>query len=89
MFIGVHKGLYVYSNYKKHSEKEVFHLVSEIISILELHHQNYTMNGPSDLQDSYLAINHIRDNLIQPKDRKKLSSLWDKAVKFLDENESR
>ena len=73
--------------YRKNSEREVFQLVSEIISMLELHHQNYATTSPGGTQESYLAINHIRDNLIPPKDRKKMSSLWEKAVKFLDENE--
>lgn len=69
-------------------EGEVFKLVSEIISIVETHHQN-VFAQPGGAQESFLAINHVRDNLIPPKDRKRMTSLWDKAVQFLDENESR
>lgn len=74
--------------YKKCTEKEVFKLVSEIINIVETHHQNASTQ-PGGAQESFLAINHVRDNLILPKNRKKMFSLWEKAVKFLDENESR
>ncbi len=74
---------------KQNAEQEVYKLVSQIINMLEVHHQNYATTSPGGTQESYLAINHIRDNLIAPKDRKKLSSFWEKAVKFLDENESR
>ncbi|OXU26861.1 hypothetical protein TSAR_010602 [Trichomalopsis sarcophagae] len=87
--IGCQKLVLAYWRHKKNAEKEVFNLVSEIISMLELHHQSFATTSPGGTQESYLAINHIRDNLIPPKDRKKLAGLWDKAVKFLDENESR
>ncbi|OAD59627.1 Inner nuclear membrane protein Man1, partial [Eufriesea mexicana] len=54
-----------------------------------IHHQNAAVATPGGTQESFLAINHVRDNLIPPKDRKKMAGLWEKAVKFLDENESR
>ncbi|EFN83277.1 inner nuclear membrane protein Man1 isoform X2 [Harpegnathos saltator] len=85
--IGIQKlGLW-YVKYKKSTEREVFKLVSEILNIVETHHQNASVQPGT--QDSFLAINHVRDNLILPKDRKRMSGLWEKAVKFLDENESR
>lgn len=87
--IGCQKAFIAYKHYKDNAEKEVFTLVSEIISMLELHHQSFATASPGGTQESYLAINHIRDNLIPPKDRRRLSGLWEKAVKFLDENESR
>jgi len=83
------KLVYMYWSMKQNAEQEVYKLVSQIINMLEVHHQNYATTSPGGTQESYLAINHIRDNLIAPKDRKKLSSFWEKAVKFLDENESR
>lgn len=87
--IGCQKLALAYWNHKQNAEQEVFKLVSQIINMLEVHHQNYATTSPGGTQESYLAINHIRDNLIAPKDRKKLSNLWERAVKFLDENESR
>lgn len=78
-----------YVQQKKKNEKEVFQLVSEIISMVEINHQNSVTSSPGGSQESYLAINHVRDNLIPPKNRKKMANTWEKAVKFLDENESR
>lgn len=85
--IGIYKSYLWYLRYKKCTEREVFKLVSDIISIVETHHQNASTQPGA--QESFLAINHVRDNLIPPKDRKRMSGLWEKAVKFLDENESR
>nr|XP_033331859.1 inner nuclear membrane protein Man1 [Megalopta genalis] len=87
--IGLQKLFVWYIKYKKSTEREVFKLVSEIINMVEMHHQNASVASPGGTQESFLAISHVRDNLIPPKDRKKMASLWEKAVKFLDENESR
>ncbi|XP_076650059.1 LEM domain-containing inner nuclear membrane protein MAN1 [Halictus rubicundus] len=87
--IGLQKLFVWYIKYKKSTEREVFKLVSEIINMVEMHHQNAAVASPGGTQESFLAISHVRDNLIPPKDRKKMASLWEKAVKFLDENESR
>ncbi|XP_034941476.1 inner nuclear membrane protein Man1 [Chelonus insularis] len=89
VIFGGHKLFQWYVKHKKSAEREVFQLVSEIISMVELHHQSATSTSPGGSQDPYLAINHVRDNLIPPKDRKKMLGVWDRAVKFLDENESR
>lgn len=86
--IGTYKLYLWYLKYKKNTEREIFKLVCDIINIVETHHQNASAQ-PGCAQESFLAINHVRDNLIPPKDRKKMSGLWEKAVKFLDENESR
>ncbi|XP_012140094.1 LEM domain-containing inner nuclear membrane protein MAN1 [Megachile rotundata] len=87
--IGMQKLFVWYIRYKKSTEREVFKLVSEIINMVEMHHQNAAIATPGGTQESFLAINHVRDNLIPPKDRKRMAGLWEKAVKFLDENESR
>ncbi|KAK2585887.1 hypothetical protein KPH14_010475 [Odynerus spinipes] len=88
--IGTQKLFVWYKRYQKSVEREVFKLVSEIINVVEQHHQNAGLSSPSgSTQDTFLAINHVRDNLILPKDRKRMAGLWEKAVKFLDENESR
>ncbi|XP_014218016.1 inner nuclear membrane protein Man1 [Copidosoma floridanum] len=86
-FLIVNKVVISYMKYREKKEKQVFNLVSEIINMLETHYQSTT--SPGGTQESYLAVNHIRDNLIPPKDRKHMNDVWEKAVKFLDENESR
>ncbi|XP_066587930.1 inner nuclear membrane protein Man1 isoform X2 [Prorops nasuta] len=85
--IGTRKLFLWYLKYKKSTESKVMTLVSDIIDVVQNHHFNTASSEGS--QDRYVAINHVRDNLIPPKSRKKLAGLWDKAVKFLDENESR
>ncbi|XP_034190483.1 LEM domain-containing inner nuclear membrane protein MAN1 [Osmia lignaria lignaria] len=87
--IGIQKLFVWYIRYKKSTEREVFKLVSDIINMVEMHHQNAAVATPGGTQESFLAINHVRDNLIPPKDRRKMAGLWERAVKFLDENESR
>ncbi|XP_015178230.1 PREDICTED: inner nuclear membrane protein Man1 isoform X2 [Polistes dominula] len=87
--IGTQKSYVWYKRYQQSMERELFKLVSEIINVIEQHHQNVGLSTPVSTQDTFLVINHVRDNLILPKDRKKMSALWEKAVKFLDENESR
>ncbi|XP_033212036.1 inner nuclear membrane protein Man1-like [Belonocnema kinseyi] len=89
LLIGGHKLTTWYIQNKKKTEMEVFHLVSEIIRMVEINHQSSATTSPGGTQESYLAINHVRDNLIPPKNRKKMAATWEKAVKFLDENESR
>lgn len=89
LLIGGHKFTTWYIQNKKKTEMEVFHLVSEIIRMVEINHQSSATTSPGGTQESYLAINHVRDNLIPPKNRKKMAGTWEKAVKFLDENESR
>jgi len=37
----------------------------------------------------YLAINHVRDQLIPPQDRKRKRKLWEKVEKYIRESESR
>ncbi|XP_012288388.1 inner nuclear membrane protein Man1 [Orussus abietinus] len=87
--VGTQRLVLWYLRYKKTTEREVFQLVSEIIGMVELHHQNSLMANPNNTKETYLAINHVRDNLIPPEKRKKMVHLWEKAVKFIDENESR
>lgn len=36
-----------------------------------------------------VVVNHLRDKLIAPSDRSRLEAVWDSAIKFLEQNESR
>lgn len=45
--------------------------------------------GASTQRHPYLAISHVRDELIPLKDRKAKQKVWDMAVNFLAANESR
>lgn len=39
--------------------------------------------------NSLIVLNHLRDQLISPKDRKSMEKHWMEAIKFLENNESR
>ncbi|XP_073522612.1 LEM domain-containing protein 2 isoform X2 [Phyllobates terribilis] len=66
-------------------EKQMFALVDKIIGIVKHHHMDWILQRE---QNPYLVISHVRDSLIEPKDRKHLKSVWDRAVQFV-ENDSR
>ncbi|GLV36949.1 MAN1 [Carabus blaptoides fortunei] len=75
------KGYKYYLRTQKLKNDQIYSMVEKILDILQ--------SNASDNSDNYLAVNHIRDMLISPQDRKRLSSVWAGAVKFLQENESR
>ncbi|XP_073431703.1 LEM domain-containing protein 2 isoform X2 [Dendrobates tinctorius] len=66
-------------------EKQMFALVDKIIDIVKYHHMDWILQRE---QNPYLVISHVRDSLIEPKDRKHLKKVWDRAVQFV-ENDSR
>ncbi|XP_069101084.1 inner nuclear membrane protein Man1-like [Argopecten irradians] len=71
---------------KEEERKQVFEMVEKIIDMVK---ENYDMNEPDDRQSSYLAIQHVRDQLLPPSQRRRMVPLWEKAVKFIEANESR
>ncbi|KAI4475122.1 hypothetical protein M0802_015274 [Mischocyttarus mexicanus] len=56
--IGTQKLFVWYKRYQKSVERELFKLVSEIINIVEQHHQNVGLSSTGSAQDTFLAINH-------------------------------
>nr|XP_057922564.1 inner nuclear membrane protein Man1 [Doryrhamphus excisus] len=79
---------YVKYRWKKEEEqtRQMYHMVERIIDVLRSHNEACQEN--QDLQP-YLPIPHVRDSLVQPKDRKKMKRIWERAVSFLSANESR
>jgi len=76
------KGVYWWFDRKERNKKEVFKMVESIIDILSTHQQ-------SSARDNYLAISHVRDQLIPPQQRDKMEAIWEKAVAYLEANDSR
>ncbi|BFZ08387.1 hypothetical protein BsWGS_11426 [Bradybaena similaris] len=72
---------------KEVEQKEVYAMVENIIDILQNHYEQTKGEDSSDSQ--YLAVQHIRDQLLPPSTRRKMQPIWDKAVKFIADNESR
>lgn len=42
-----------------------------------------------DQEQNYLAVNHIRDQLFSPRERKQKEVLWNQVVSQISNNESR
>ncbi|CAG5117343.1 unnamed protein product [Candidula unifasciata] len=72
---------------KEVEQKEVYAMVENIIDILQNHYEQTKGEDSSDSQ--YLAVQHVRDQLLPPSKRRKMQPIWDKAVKFIGANESR
>ncbi|ODM92424.1 Inner nuclear membrane protein Man1 [Orchesella cincta] len=74
-----------YRRKKKTEEDEVFKFVEKV---LELLYQQYELSERSDGL-SCLAVNHIRDELVPPKERQKKEALWNKVADYISNHESR
>jgi len=73
-----------YKERKEVEKKDMFSLVERVLSMLQEHHQSREGQTPT-----YIAIYHIRDQLIAPMDRETKSALWNKAVEYIRKHESR
>lgn len=81
MVIGAQKSWKYYQSYQKKKSDEVYSMVEQIIDVIS--------QETEDSGEPYLSIDHVRDTLISPQNRDKMSSIWDAAVKFIQKNESR
>ncbi|XP_072123618.1 inner nuclear membrane protein Man1 [Mobula birostris] len=88
--VGIVWGVLHYMKYrwrKEESEtKQMYDMVERIIDVLKSHNEACQEN--KDLQP-YLPIPHVRDSLIPPQNRKKMKKAWQRAVDFVETNESR
>jgi len=76
-----------WKTYKARQEKkrqDMFIMVDKVLSMLRDNHLNREGHGPS-----YLAIDHIRDQLIPPQERENMSETWKNALQYLNKHESR
>ncbi|XP_046339883.2 inner nuclear membrane protein Man1-like isoform X1 [Haliotis rufescens] len=72
---------------KEQELRHVYAMVDEIIDILKRHHD--VTQGENGSHNQFLAVQHVRDQLLPPSRRKELQPVWDKAVLFIEKNESR
>ncbi|KAL8566384.1 hypothetical protein ACOMHN_049342 [Nucella lapillus] len=81
---------------KEREEQQVFAMVEQIINLLKEQHE--FAQSEDTIEQSGLAVQHVRDQLLPPARRdqllpparrKAMQSIWDKAVKFIEANESR
>lgn len=71
---------------KEAQEREMYDLVEKIIETLQKQDEACESGSNSAVCK---AVVHVRDMLIPPEERKLKQWLWDKAVNFIEENESR
>ncbi|XP_065202118.1 inner nuclear membrane protein Man1 [Planococcus citri] len=69
-------------SYREKNAKDKADLLKGIVEIL----QQISITNPSQ---PFLPIVHVRDQLINNKDREKKRKMWAEAVKHIEENESR
>lgn len=72
---------------REKEEQELYSMVEMIIDTLARHHA--AMLAERRPSEAFLAVTHVRDELIPLKERKAKLKLWNKAVQFLEDNESR
>jgi len=72
---------------REREEQEVYTIVEMIIDLLARHHATCLAENRGD--DAFLAVDHVRDVLIPIKEKMAKLKLWNKAVQFLEANESR
>ncbi|XP_021927347.1 inner nuclear membrane protein Man1 isoform X2 [Zootermopsis nevadensis] len=73
-----------YMRHRERDKMEVYKMVERIIELLVNHQQNATPG-----KQPFLAVNHVRDQLIPPPDRSRLAKVWNKAVHWIKNSESR
>ncbi|VDP25901.1 unnamed protein product [Soboliphyme baturini] len=82
--------LYLFRKYQLERQqmecKKIFALVEKIIETVRERHEESELNKNIV---PYIAIPRVRDMLISPYNRLELMPVWEKAVRYLNENESR
>lgn len=87
LFWLLHKGWKKWTARKAKKRQEVFELVEKVLFMLHQQHQAvHTENKPGP---SYLAISHVRDQLIAPPDRQQKAGIWAEVVEYIRHQESR
>jgi len=76
---------------QKQQRKEMFSFVDNVLKLLHDHHQRKSKEvaAAAAAGPSYIAIDHIRDQLIAPHERAMKGDLWKSVVEYMSNNESR
>lgn len=85
-------GIYYLRWQNKRKEKEqqkVYELVEKIIEMLKDNYEVSERKNDPKNYPPYMAVQHVRDQLIPVPKRRQMQTLWDDAVKFIEANESR
>jgi len=81
--------LYIWRQWRAQKrQEEIFQLARQATNLLIHHHQMSLREGKPGAA-TFLAIKHIRDQLIPLEERDAKASLWQEAVQFIEDKESR
>lgn len=73
---------------KQREEQEMYALLEQVLTILQDNHaEKESMSGVGS--PSFLAIVHIRDQLIAPQERATKARVWNKVAQYIRNHESR
>ena len=72
-------------------QQETFELVEQALSLLVAQQQQARATSPSGAtpDTAWVAVSHVRDQLIPPAERRRRRHAWDRAVRYIREQESR
>jgi membrane protein Man1 len=71
-------------------QQETFELVEQALTVLISQYQMMLREGRgAGSPKSWVAINHIRDQILAPQERARKMRLWQKAVQYIRDHESR
>nr|CAH7749777.1 unnamed protein product [Callosobruchus chinensis] len=88
--IALYGSKWIYKRYKRYEHRQRMELTNMVERILELLQQaRVSDGGTEDGEHSFVVINHVRDMILPVTDRKSKEKLWQKAIQFINENESR
>ncbi|XP_053378195.1 inner nuclear membrane protein Man1-like [Mercenaria mercenaria] len=74
---------------KEKAQQKVYDMVEKIIEMLKDNFELAERKNDNKNYPPYMAVQHIRDQLIPVSKRRQMQSLWDDAVEFIESNESR
>ncbi|KAM8973651.1 inner nuclear membrane protein Man1 isoform 2-T2 [Pelodytes ibericus] len=86
ILLGVIRYMRYHWSKQEENTRLMYEVAVKIVDVLKSHKEACKEN--KDLEPQ-IALPHLRDTLIPPRDRKKMAKIWDQAVDFLLANEPR
>lgn len=81
----IQKLVRAYMDYTNKRNSEIYSMVEQIIDLIS----QENIDDGSESSGQSMPIIHVRDMLIPPQNRDKMSAIWNAAIKFIEKNESR
>ncbi|CAF0825336.1 unnamed protein product [Brachionus calyciflorus] len=68
-------------------DQKFFSLIKQVTELVEKHYE-LSLLDPASIKP-YIAISHVYDTLVEPRERTKKKKEWNEVVKFIEDHESR